>query len=101
MFNKSTKDIVVISNDVTLNGNLTYYNPTTGYLTTHSTGLGQIDDCLEGTLGVYLVVHGGNISMINTNGGFPFLTPVPYLSGVGANNIWYDNLTNELFILFL
>ncbi len=98
MFTRSVNDIVVISNDISLNGNLTYYNPTTGSLTTHSTGLGQIDDCLEVGIGIYLVVHGGGVSTINTNGGFPFLTPNTYLSGVSANKIWYDDLTDELYV---
>jgi len=98
MFTKSANDIVVISNNAALNGNLTYYEPTNGSLTSYPIGLGQIDDCLEIDIGIYLVVHGGDISMINTNSGFPFLTPTAYLSGVGANRIWYDDLTNELFV---
>lgn len=98
LFTKSANDIVVISNDAISNGNLTYYNPSIGSLTTHPIGLGKIDDCLTVGIGIYLVVNSGNVYKINTNSGFPFLTPVLYLSGVGANNIWYDDLTDELFV---
>ncbi len=75
-----------------------YYAPLTGFLSTHSLGLGQIDDCLEIDLGVYLVVHGGNVSRVNTNSGFPFLTPASYLTGLSVNRIWYDDLTDELYL---
>ena len=98
MYTKSANEAIVITNDVSLNGNLIYYNPNTGSITSFSIGLGMIDDCVEIGVGVYLVAHGGNISTINTNNNFPFATPTVLIAGAGANNLWYDDLSDELFV---
>lgn len=98
MFARMTNEIIVITNDVSLNGNLIFYNPNTGSLTSFPIGLGQIDDCVEIGIGEYLLVHGGNVSKINVNNNFPFSTPTLFVSGVGANNIWYDDLLDEIFV---
>lgn len=97
MFTRTANEIIVITNDVSSNGNLILYNPNTGSINSFPIGLGQIDDCIEIDVGVYLVVHSGTISTINVNNNFPFSTTT-FLSGTGANNIWYDDLTNELFV---
>ncbi|MBL4594769.1 MAG: DUF4625 domain-containing protein [Flavobacteriales bacterium] len=97
MFTRSANEIIVIANDAALNGKLIFYNPNTGSLTSFPIGLGKIDDCVEIGIGEYLVVHSGNISKINVNNNFPFSTTI-VISGLGANNIWYDDLLAELFI---
>ena len=98
MFTRSQNEIVVISNDASLNGNLSFYNPNTGAISSFPIGLGKIDDCVEVDIGIYLVVHTGIVSKINVNTGFPFSTPTVLISGTGANNIWYDDFLNEIFI---
>ena len=100
MFTRTSNEIVVITNDVSQNGNLIYYNPNTASVTTFPIGLGKIDDCVEIGIGVYLVVHSGNVSTINVNNNFPFSTPTILVSGAGAgaNNLWYDDFSDELFI---
>ncbi|PCJ24793.1 MAG: hypothetical protein COA97_09040 [Flavobacteriales bacterium] len=97
MFTRATNEIIVITNDALFNGNLIFYDPTTGSLTSFPIGLGKIDDCLEIGTGIYLIVHSGNISTINVNSNFPFATTL-LISGANANNIWYDSFLGELFV---
>jgi hypothetical protein len=98
MFTRTPSEIIVITNDALLNGNLIFYNPNTGSLTSFPIGLGMIDDCVEIGTGVYLVVHSGNVSTVNVNNNFPFSTPTILVSGVGVNSLWYDDFSDELFV---
>ncbi len=98
MFTNTSNEVVVISNDAILNGNLTFYDPSTGSLTSFPIGLGKIDDCVEIGIGIYLLTHNGNVSKINVNSGFPFSTPTLFISGIGATSMWYDYLLDELFV---
>lgn len=56
---------------------------------------GAIDDVTEISNGVYVVVQNGNLSVVDRNN----FSKLPYLSGIGANKVKYDSITNQLFVV--
>ncbi len=95
VYSQTSSTIVLLTNDVALNGKLTFYDIPSGLTSSpFAINVGQIDDCLEISAGVYLVAEGGDITLINANS----WSKSSYLTGIGANKIWYDELTNELFV---
>jgi len=95
IYSKNPSTIILLANDASANGKVLFYDiPSGGITSPFNVSLNQIDDCLEINTGTYLVVEGGDITTVNVNS----FTSAPYLTGVNANNIWYDELTNELYV---
>ena len=96
IFSKSANQIVLLTNDVTQNGKVVFYDIPSGLKSSpFSINIGKIDDCLEISNGVYMVAENGNVKLINVNN----FTTTPYLNSVSANKIKYDVFTNELFVI--
>ena len=89
-------EIILITNDASANGKIDFYNTSVGQSSSPFTiNVGYIDDCIEVDNGVYLIVNNGDITLINVNN----YSTLPYLTGIAANKIKYDFLTNELMVI--
>jgi len=96
IFSKSANQIVLLTNDVSQNGKVVFYDITSGLKSSpFLINIGKIDDCIEMSNGVYLVAASGNLTLVNVNN----FTTLLYLNGVIANKLKYDELTNELFVI--
>ncbi len=96
IFSKSPNQTVLLTNDVSQNGKVVFYDIPSGLKSSpFSISIGKIDDCIEISNGVYIVAAAGNLTLINVNN----FTTLPYLNSVSANKIKYDFLTNELFVI--
>lgn len=95
MYSYGANELILITNNTSSMGKLDFYNIPSGLSSSPFTiGVGYIDDCVEISNGIYLVASGGDIILINANN----FSTLPYLSGIGANKLKYDYLTNELFV---
>jgi len=95
IFSKDNNTVVLLSNDVALNGKVSFYEISSSFITSpFSLNIGAITDCLEVGVGVYLVVEAGNLTLINVNN----FSKTAYIPNVGAEKIWYDDLTGELYV---
>ncbi|NQX97626.1 MAG: hypothetical protein HRT73_07065 [Flavobacteriales bacterium] len=95
IYSKNSSTIILLVNDASSNGKILFYDiPSGGITSPFNVSLNQIDDCLEINNGTYLVVEGGDITTVNVNS---FISS-PYLTGLNASNIWFDELTNELYV---
>lgn len=95
IYSQTQGTIILLVNDATSNGKLLFYDISSGQTSSpFNINVGQIDDCIEISTGVYLVAEGGNLTLINANN----YSTLPYLTGIGASRLWYDDLTNELFV---
>jgi hypothetical protein len=96
IYSQSPNSVILFTNDASLTGRIIFYDIPSGSTSSPFTiNVGQIDDCIEISAGIYLVVHSGDITLINANN----FSTIPYLIGVGANKIKYDYSTNELFVV--
>jgi hypothetical protein len=96
IYSQTPNTIILLTNDASLMGKLIFYDIPSGSTSSpFSIGGGKIDDCIEVSNGIYLVAQGGDVTLINANN----FTTLPYLTGVGANKLKYDFLTNELFVI--
>lgn len=94
MFSFSTNEVVVFTN-TGANGTLKIYHLNTNAISTpFALGTGLITSCTEISNGIYLIAQNGNIVKVNYNN-FTYST---YLSGVGANLVKYDSITNEVVV---
>ncbi|PJA06311.1 MAG: hypothetical protein COX70_09685 [Flavobacteriales bacterium CG_4_10_14_0_2_um_filter_32_8] len=96
MFSYTSNEIILITNDASSMGKLDFYSISVGLSSSpFSIGVGFIDDCVAISNGIYLVASGGDIILINANN----FSTLPYMTGVGANKLKYDELTNELLVI--
>jgi hypothetical protein len=96
MYSLNTNEVVLLSNDVTNNGKLAFYNISANSKSSpFSIGSGKIDASIEISTGVYLVARNGDLVIVNANN----FSTLPFLSGVNATLLKYDDLTNELFVV--
>jgi hypothetical protein len=95
IFSKSTNTIILLGNNSSLNGKVLFYDVPSSFITSpFSINVGEIEDCFEIGNGTYLVAEGGNLTIIDIN----TFTTSSYLSNIGAKKMWYDEVTNELFV---
>lgn len=96
MFSFNSNEIVLLTNDASNNGKLSFFNiSASGINSPFSIGTGKIDACEEVGNGIYLFARNGDIRLVNVHN---FTTQL-YLLGVNANQIKYDEFTNELFVV--
>ncbi len=96
IYGLDANNIALLTNNLSPVGNLIYYNITSGLTSSpFSINTGKIDACVEISTGIYLVSENGNLTLINA-GSF---SKSNYMSGVNANLLRYDYLTDELFII--
>ena len=96
IYSMNSNTIVLLTNNSSNLGNLIFYDISTGLPgSPFSINTGNIDACVEISTGIYLVAENGDLTTINA-GNFSKST---YLNGVTANNLKYDYLTNELFVI--
>ncbi|MBI2281565.1 MAG: hypothetical protein HYU68_12885 [Bacteroidetes bacterium] len=94
MFSFSTNEVVLFTN-VSGNGKLSIYN-----ISSNSTwqpfalNAGQISSCTEVSTGIYLIAQNGIVNLVNMNN----FTNSTYLSGVNAQLVKYDVITNEVIV---
>ena len=94
IFSLTPNIIVLFTNDIASLGKLIFYDIPNGLTySPYNINVAEIDDCLEISPGIYLVAEGGNIMTIDANN----FTTTPYLTGINASKIWYDEVANELF----
>lgn len=95
MYSVSANEMVVFSNN-SGNGEIHIFDITQNSIWqpfTLNTGL--IDDCTEISLGKYLIIQNGDLILVNYNN----FTKTTYLSGINAQKVKYDNLTNQLGVI--
>lgn len=94
IFSKSSSEVIVFTN-AGGNGSIKIFNLSTNAISTpFALGTGLITSCTEISNGIYLIAQNGNIIKVNYNN-FTYST---YLSGVGANLVKYDSITNEVVV---
>lgn len=94
MFSFSTNEVVVFTN-TGVNGSIKLFNLSTNAIwQPFALGAGLITSCTEISNGIYLIAQNGNLIQVNYNN-FTYST---YLSGVGANLVKYDSITNEVVV---
>jgi len=96
IYSSTENTLVFLANDVSLNAEVIFYDIPSGgkYSPFNISSLGEIDDCLEVSNGVYLVAANGDVRFVDINN----YTTMMYLSGVSGDKIWFDNLENELYV---
>ena len=95
IFSKSTNTIILLVNNSFLSGKVLFYDVPSSFITSpFSVNIGKIEDCFEIENGTYLVAEAGNLTIIDVN----TFTTSSYLLNIGAERIWYDEVTNELFV---
>lgn len=96
MFSRSNVSMALLANDVSLNAKVIFLDILSGGKSSpfNISNLGEIDDCVEVGNGVYLVAASGNLTFVDVN----TFSTLGYLSGVPADRLWFDNLTNELYV---
>lgn len=96
MYSFNSNEIVVLSNDASNNGKLSFYNiENGGYNSPFNIGVGEIIACTEVASGVYIISRNGDLIMVNAH----TFSTLPYLSGVNASFIKYDDFTNQLYVV--
>jgi hypothetical protein len=102
MYTYSTNEIVLFTNElVTSDPKIIIYNLLNNNILTFSDfpsvnlNSNIIEDCLEISNGVYLILQNGVITRID----IPGISSSNYLSVAGATKMEYDYLTNELFVV--
>jgi major membrane immunogen (membrane-anchored lipoprotein) len=88
-------NIVLIANNAEGNGEVLIYDfPSSVINTVFNSSLGEVEDCMEISSGIYLVSESGNLTIVNTLNH----TTSSYLDNIGAQRIWYDAITDELYV---
>ncbi|MCO6499510.1 MAG: hypothetical protein J5I47_03915 [Vicingus serpentipes] len=96
MYSLNTNEVVLFTNDGAANGKLSFYNISQNARSSpFNIGLGKIDASTEISTGVYLIARNGNLTIVNAN----TFSSLPYLSGVAASYLKYNELTNELILI--
>lgn len=91
-FSFSTNEIVLFSNAFSTGKLLVYNILTNATWQPFALSAGEITSATEISNGVYLVTQNGNINLVNLN---TYTTSV-YLSGINAQLVKYDAVTNEV-----
>ncbi|MGB0882812.1 MAG: hypothetical protein ACPGSO_07635, partial [Vicingaceae bacterium] len=96
IFSLSQNKIVFLTNSTSSLAEVKLYDIPTGGISSsfNISSLGEIIDCIEIRNGVYLVATNGNLTLVNVNNH----STLGFLTGVPADRIWYDDLTNELYV---
>ncbi len=96
IYDYTSTEMVLITNTSAQLGNVVFYYYSTGLIgSPFSVSLAKIESCIEISNGVYLVAEGGNLTIVDVNN----FSTLGYLSGVPANLLKYDALSNELFVV--
>jgi hypothetical protein len=87
--------LILLANNSSLVGEVLIFDFVTSVINTaFSVNIEEIEDCIEVSLGVYLVAEDGNLTIINANNH----QTQSYIDNVGAKRIWFDEVTNELYV---
>jgi len=87
--------IILIANNTESNGKVLIYDfPSSVINTVFNANIDEVEDCMEMSTGIYLVAESGNLTIVNTLNH----TTSSYLDNIGAKRIWYDEVTDELYV---
>lgn len=95
MYSLSNNELVVFTNN-TINGKIQVFDIAQNSIwQPFPLNAGLIEDCTEISLGKYLIIQNGDLILVNYNN----FTKTIYLSGINAQKVKYDYLTNQLGVI--
>ena len=88
--------IILLANNTSSTAQVIFYDVISGGKSTpfNLSSLGKIDACVAISNGLYLVAASGNLTYVDVHN----FSTLGYLSGIVADKLWLDDLTNELYV---
>lgn len=95
MFSYSENELTIFTNDGGTGAIRVYDVNQNSVWQPFTLNTGLIKDATEITTGIYIIIQNGDLIQVNRSA----FTKTTYLSGINAEKVKYDSLTNQLFVV--